>query len=128
MGDRKMDFEVEITTHSEGGTGRDQDRPVWPYIIYIGGGTGWQSPPARLVVPARGGLASAALYRVPVRQTGPCLSAHAGVPEAGGHHLKLPTPPALESHMGVFPFKTSSLRHSVFGARLFAAAGSIIMH
>ena len=38
LGDRKMDFEVEITTHSEGGTGRDQDRPVCPYIIYIGEG------------------------------------------------------------------------------------------
>ena len=38
LGDRKMDFEVEIITHSEGGTGRDQDRPVCPYIIYIGEG------------------------------------------------------------------------------------------
>ena len=56
-GDRKMAFEVQNTNHSEVWTGGDQLYPVWPYIIYIGGGTGWQSPPARLVVPARGGAA-----------------------------------------------------------------------
>ena len=38
LGGPEMDFEVEIITHSEGGTGRDQDRPVCPYIIYIGEG------------------------------------------------------------------------------------------
>ena len=70
---------------------------------------------ARVVVPAREGLASAALYRVPVRQTGPYLSAHASVPEAGGHHLRIPAPPALEPHMGVFPLRPldRTARHRV---------------
>ena len=66
-------------------------------------------------MPAREGLASAALYRVPVRQTGPYLSAHASVPEAGGHHLRIPAPPALEPHMGAFPLRPldRTARHRV---------------
>ena len=74
-----------------------------------------QSPPACGGWGLREGLASAALYRVPVRQTGPYLSAHASVPEAGGHHLKLPAPPALEPQMGIFPLRPlgHTARHRV---------------
>ena len=66
-------------------------------------------------MPAREGLASAALYRVPVRQTGPYLSAHASAPEAGGHHLRIPASPALEPHMGAFPLRPldRTARHRV---------------
>ena len=87
--------------------------PVWQHIILLEEGTrGWCQPSWASSTRPR---MWTALYRVPVRQTGPYLSAHAGVPEAGGPHLRLPAPPALESHMGVFPLRPlgRTARHRV---------------
>ena len=51
----------------------------------------------------------------PCAKRGPYLSAHASVPEAGGHHLRIPAPPALEPQMGVFPLRPlgHTARHRV---------------